>query len=225
MEAVTECSRAGAEIAFCPVGCVRSPDFGNRRDLRPVTGFRGGPGAGYDGASKAALRPVVASSMDLPGNVLEVSIQDQRLRHWRDGALLAEYPVSTARNGPGEIMGSGCTPRGWHQVRARIGAGAPLNTVFVRRRPTGEVYSEALAREFPGRDWILTRILWLSGLEPGRNRLGDVDSFRRFIYIHGTPDGVPMGVPGSRGCVRMRNRDLREVFEVASPGTRVLVRG
>ena len=163
--------------------------------------------------------------MDLPGNVLEVSIQDQRLRHWRDGALLAEDPVSTARNGPGEIMGSGCTPRGWHQVRARIGAGAPLNTVFVRRRPTGEVYSEALAREFPGRDWILTRILWLSGLEPGRNRLGDVDSFRRFIYIHGTPDGVPMGVPGSRGCVRMRNRDLLEVFDAASPGTRVLIRG
>ena len=127
-----------------------------------------------------------------------------------------------------------CSPAGakWKLLSAgavsttsRIGAGAPLNTVFVRRRPTGEVYSEALAREFPGRDWILTRILWLSGLEPGRNRLGDVDSFRRFIYIHGTPDGVPLGVPGSRGCVRMRNRDLLEVFEVASPGTRVLVRG
>lgn len=163
--------------------------------------------------------------MDLPGNVLEVLIQDQRLRHWRDGALLTEYPVSTARNGPGETLGSGCTPRGWHQVRARIGAGAPLNTVFVRRRPTGEIYSEALAREFPGRDWILTRILWLSGLEPGRNRLGDVDSFRRFIYIHGTPDSVPMGVPGSRGCVRMRNRDLLEVFDAVSAGTRVLIRG
>ena len=163
--------------------------------------------------------------MDLPGNVLEVLIQDQRLRHWRDGALLTEYPVSTARNGPGETLGSGCTPRGWHQVRARIGAGAPLNTVFLRRRPTGEIYSEALAREFPGRDWILTRILWLSGLEPGRNRLGDVDTFRRFIYIHGTPDSVPMGVPGSRGCVRMRNRDLLEVFDAVSPGTRVLIRG
>lgn len=163
--------------------------------------------------------------MDLPGNVLEVLIQDQRLRHWRDGALLTEYPVSTARNGPGETLGSGCTPRGWHQVRARIGAGAPLNTVFVRRRPTGEIYSEALAREFPGRDWILTRILWLSGLELGRNRLGDVDTFRRFIYIHGTPDSVPMGVPGSRGCVRMRNRDLLEVFDAVSAGTRVLIRG
>ena len=157
--------------------------------------------------------------------LIRVSIPGQRLELLVSGVVVASYPVSTARNGPGERRDSGCTPRGWHQVRARIGAGAPLNTVFVRRRPTGEVYSEALAREFPGRDWILTRILWLSGLEPGRNRLGDVDSFRRFIYIHGTPDGVPMGVPGSRGCVRMRNRDLLEVFDAASPGTRVLIRG
>jgi hypothetical protein len=161
--------------------------------------------------------------MDVPGTVFEVVIDRQRLRHWRDGALLAEYPVSTARNGPGELLGSGCTPRGWHQIRARIGAGAALNTVFVRRRPTGELYSDALGREFPERDWILTRILWLIGLEPGRNRLGDLDTFRRYIYIHGTPDRVPMGVPGSRGCVRMRNRDLVEIFEAAPAGTRVLI--
>ncbi|MCU0936780.1 MAG: L,D-transpeptidase [Gammaproteobacteria bacterium] len=162
--------------------------------------------------------------MDVPGTVLEVLLDRQRLRHWRDGELLTEYAVSTARNGPGERLGSGCTPRGWHQVRARIGAGAPLNTVFVRRRPTGEVYSEALGREFPERDWILTRILWLSGLEPGRNRLGEVDTFRRYIYVHGTPDRVPMGVPGSKGCVRMRNRDLTELFEAVRAGTRVLIR-
>jgi len=162
--------------------------------------------------------------MEAPGVVLEVSLAGQRLSHWRDGALLAEYPVSTARNGPGERLGSGCTPRGWHRIRARIGAGAPVNTVFVRRRPTGEVYSPELGRRYPERDWILTRILWLSGLEPGRNRLGAVDTFRRFVYIHGSPDGTPMGVPGSRGCVRMRNRDLLELFDQVPAGTRVLIR-
>ena len=98
-------------------------------------------------------------------------------------------------------------------MRAKIGAGAPVNTVFVARRPTGEIYSAALAAQFPARDWILTRILWLSGCEPGFNRLGDVDTMRRKIYIHGTPDEVPMGQPGSHGCVRMRNADIVELFE------------
>lgn len=135
--------------------------------------------------------------------------------------MLSEYPVSTARNGPGEGYGSGCTPRGWHVVRARIGAGAPPNAVFVGRRPTGEIYSPGLAARFPDRDWILTRILWLSGLEPGRNRLGRVDSMRRYIYIHGTPDSEPMGVARSHGCVRMRNSDLLELFDRTPAGTPV----
>lgn len=135
--------------------------------------------------------------------------------------MLSEYPVSTARNGPGEGYGSGCTPRGWHVVRARIGAGAPPNAVFVGRRPTGEIYSPGLAARFPDRDWILTRILWLSGLEPGRNRLGRVDSMRRYIYIHGTPDSEPMGVARSHGCVRMRNSDLLELFDLTPVGTPV----
>jgi hypothetical protein len=156
--------------------------------------------------------------------LIEVSLARQRLALYRRGVLVAEYPVSTARNGPGERIGSGCTPRGWHQVRARIGAGAPLNTVFVARRPTGELYGPELAREQPGRDWILTRILWLSGLEPGRNRLGEVDTFRRFIYIHGTPEGTPLGVPGSHGCIRMANAELLALFDQAPVGTRVLIR-
>lgn len=130
-----------------------------------------------------------------------------------DGAVLQVYPVSTAANGVGEVSGSYQTPRGQHVIRAKIGAGMPENTVFVRRRPTGEIWTPELADAFPGRDWILTRILWLSGCEPGFNRLGCVDTMRRYVYVHGSPDTAEMGVPGSHGCVRMRNADIIELFE------------
>ncbi len=135
--------------------------------------------------------------------------------------MVREYTVSTAANGPGERRGSHCTPRGRHVVRAKIGAGAAPNSVFVGRRPTGEVWSPDLAAQHPGRDWILTRILWLSGCERGFNRLGEVDTMRRYIYIHGSPDTVPMGVPGSIGCVRMRNADIVELFDLVPAGTLV----
>ena len=135
--------------------------------------------------------------------------------------LVRRYRVSTARNGAGEQRGSYRTPRGRHVIRARIGAGAPLNTVFVRRRPTGELWSPELAESSPGRDWILTRILWLSGCEPGFNRLGEVDTMRRFIYLHGSPDTARMGEPGSIGCVRMRNVDIAELFDLVTAGTPV----
>jgi lipoprotein-anchoring transpeptidase ErfK/SrfK len=135
------------------------------------------------------------------------------------------YSVSTSKRGPGEKNGSLCTPRGRHIVRARIGAGLPLGAVFVRRRPTGEVWSPELHMQYPGRDWILTRILWLSGCEPGRNRLGDVDTMRRYIYIHGTPDSAEMGKPGSIGCIRMRNRDVAELFDLVAPYTPVEIEG
>ena len=141
-----------------------------------------------------------------------------------DGACIRRYSVSTARNGAGEASGSFCTPRGRHIIRARIGAGAPIGAAFRGRRPTGEVWTPALAAANPGRDWILTRILWLSGTEPGFNRLGEVDSMRRYIYIHGTPDTEPMGVPLSIGCVRMRNRDVAELFELVPAGTAVDIR-
>ena len=130
-----------------------------------------------------------------------------------DGAVLQVYPVSTAANGVGEVSGSYQTPRGQHVIRAKIGAGVPENTVFVRRRPTGEIWTPELADAFPGRDWILTRILWLSGCEPGFNRLGCVDTMRRYVYVHGSPDTAEMGVPGSHGCVRMRNADIIDLFE------------
>lgn len=144
---------------------------------------------------------------------IEVDIGAQRLRLREDGRMLREYAVSTAVNGPGEIEGSGCTPRGRHIIRAKIGAGLPAGAVLRGRRWTGEVWSPELHAQYPGRDWILTRILWLSGCEPGRNRLGCVDSFRRYIYLHGTPYAAELGRPHSKGCVRLRNEDVIELFE------------
>jgi len=155
---------------------------------------------------------------------IEIDICAQTLTLFEEAAPALCYAVSTAKNGPGEFNGSNCTPRGRHIVRAKIGAGAPANAVFVGRRPTGEIYSAELAADFPNRDWILTRILWLSGCEVGRNRLGAVDTMRRYIYIHGSPDVVPMGVPGSIGCVRMRNAEIIELFNRVAPGTPVLIR-
>ena len=135
--------------------------------------------------------------------------------------VVKRYSVSTAKNGLGEKNGSFCTPRGKHIVRAKIGAGLPPGAVFVRRRPTGEVWTPEMHARYPGRDWILTRILWLSGKERGKNRLGDVDTMRRYIYIHGTPDTAQMGKPGSIGCVRMRNKDIVELFDLVPPYTPV----
>lgn len=151
-----------------------------------------------------------------------VSLPQQTLSVFDDnGALLSCYPVSTAANGAGEENGSFCTPRGKHVIRAKIGAGQPVNTVFVRRRPTGEIYTPELAAQYPDRDWILTRILWLSGSEPGYNRGGSCDTMRRYVYIHGTPDETELGKPGSRGCIRMRNADLLELFDLVPAGTQV----
>ena len=154
---------------------------------------------------------------------IEISIPEQSLALIDNGRELRRYVVSTSRNGPGERQGSFCTPRGEHTVRAKIGAGQPLNTVFVRRRPSGEIWTRELAERFPGRDWILTRILWLSGCERGRNRLGDVDTMRRYIYIHGSPDAVEMGKPGAIACIRMRTRDILELFQLAPTGTQVSI--
>ena len=156
---------------------------------------------------------------------IEISIPDQSLALLNNtGRLVNSYPVSTSKNGVGEQSGSYCTPRGRHLIRACIGAGQAVNTVFVRRRPTGEIWSPALAAQFPDRDWILTRILWLSGCEPGFNRMGQVDSMRRFIYIHGSPDTAAMGKPGSIGCVRMRNTDIVALFDRVTAGTAVAIK-
>ena len=157
----------------------------------------------------------------MPNRRVDIYLDSQTLVVRDERGSVARYAVSTARNGAGELADSGCTPRGRHRVRIKIGEGCPENTVFVGRRPTGEIYSPEMAARQPQRDWILTRILWLSGTEAGRNRGGVRDSLRRYIYIHGCPDSEPMGVPCSHGCVRMRNRDLTELFALVAAGTPV----
>jgi L,D-transpeptidase YbiS len=157
-----------------------------------------------------------------PGIIIDIGAQTLVLSDGTGQTL--RYAVSTSKYGAGERKNSLKTPRGRHEVRAKIGAGCPAGTVFVGRRSTGEIWSEALARANPDRDWILTRILWLSGLEPGVNRLGDVDTMRRYIYIHGMPDTEPCGKPGSIGCIRMRNADIVDLFERVAVGTLVQIK-
>ena len=143
---------------------------------------------------------------------IRVDLASQRLELVSERRVLGRFPVSTSKYGPGEIFGSLKTPRGQHIIRAKIGSGQPLGTVFRGRRPTGELYSDELARSKPGQDWILTRILWLSGTEVGRNRLGNVDTMRRYIYIHGTPSSEFLGEPRSIGCIRMSNHEVLKLF-------------
>lgn len=153
---------------------------------------------------------------------IHISIAQQTLTLFDEsGQVLRRYPVSTASRGAGEQSGSYCTPRGKHLIRAKIGTGQPENAVFVARRSTGEIYSPELGVAFPERDWILSRILWLSGCEPGFNRLGRVDTMRRYVYIHGCPDSAVMGAPASHGCIRMRNADIVELFDWVPPYTPV----
>jgi hypothetical protein len=154
---------------------------------------------------------------------IAVDLDAQSLSLMRGTTALRRWPVSTALRGPGERRDSGCTPRGEHRVRIRVGAGCPSGTVFVGRRPTGERYSASLATRYPDRDWILTRILWLTGAEPGFNRGGECDTLRRYVYIHGCPDSEPVGVPRSHGCVRMRNADIIELFQQVHAGMRVSI--
>jgi len=153
-----------------------------------------------------------------------VSIEKQTLTVLNDDKnLLCFYPISTATNGAGEHKSSYQTPRGKHIIRAKIGAGSATNTVFKGRRPTGEIFTPDLMVAHPNRDWILTRILWLSGTEVGKNRLGNVDTMQRYVYIHGSPDSVEMGKPGSHGCIRMRNEDVIALFDLVPVGTPVTI--
>lgn len=160
---------------------------------------------------------------ETPATYLRVSLPRQEIDWIEAGRVVHTWPVSTAKNGPGEQKGSERTPRGWHRIRAKIGAGQPLGAVFKARRPTGEIYGDELEARCPGRDWILTRILWLGGLEPGFNRYGAVDTTWRYIYIHGSPDRGVSGIPASHGCVRMKNADIVDLFGRVPVGMRVLI--
>ena len=166
------------------------------------------------------LRGVRLSNMTIER--IEINLSRQNCAVYTDGQW-HNYPCSTARNGPGEIEGSGCTPRGSHRIRAVIGRGLPETQVFVGRRPTAELWTPELHLAQPDRDWILARILWLCGNTPGYNRGGQCDSQRRFIYIHGTPPSEPMGVPLSHGCIRMRLADVCTIAEQVEPGCPVVI--
>ena len=154
---------------------------------------------------------------------IEINIATQQLTVWQQQQAIAQFTISSALKGAGEIQGSEQTPRGQHIIRAKIGHNQPINSVFKARRPTGEVYNAQLAAQFPTRDWILTRIMWLSGCELGRNRGGQCDTMRRYIYIHGTPDTEPMGIPKSHGCIRMRNEDILQLFDLVPVYTPVII--
>ncbi|POZ51620.1 L,D-transpeptidase [Methylovulum psychrotolerans] len=158
-----------------------------------------------------------------PDSFIDIAIASQQLRLIENQQIIRTYPVSTAQKGLGELKGSYCTPRGWHKIRAKIGAGQPLNAVFIGRRATGEIYNDTLKQQHPERDWILTRILWLGGLEPGRNRYGNVDTAWRYIYLHGTPDERMNGLPESHGCIRMHNADIADLFDCVEAGICVYI--
>ena len=149
---------------------------------------------------------------------IRVDLSSQTLEILEGTTILDRYPISSSAKGAGERDGSEQTPRGLHEVRAKVGAGAPEGAVFAGRRPTSVICTPDLMRKEPDRDWILTRILWLRGLEVGKNRLGDVDSMRRYIYIHGTPYEDAIGKMASHGCIRMRNADVIELFDRVEAG-------
>ena len=154
---------------------------------------------------------------------LTISLSAQSLTLSPHHGIHDQFPVSTARHGAGQRQDSGCTPTGQHMIYRKIGSGCPVNTVFTGRVRQPDLYSAALAARYPERDWILTRILWLTGLEPGHNQGGSQDTLTRYIYIHGTPDTEPMGVPRSHGCIRMRNQDIITLFDHVDEGTPVFI--
>ncbi len=141
--------------------------------------------------------------------MIEVNLKRQTLMLWKNRYLLKSYTVSTAKNGAGEVFNSYQTPRGKHEIIAKIGAGFPIGSVFSAREWTGEIYHKASNTEIRNDDFILSRILWLSGLEEHNK-----NTKKRHIYIHGTPDDNPVGVPVSRGCIRMRNEEIIELFDL-----------
>ena len=154
---------------------------------------------------------------------LEVYLSRQKLVAAHGGKVLKTFPVSTSRFGAGNLLNSEKTPLGRHRIAQKIGAGAPVNTIFKNRVDTRSVSAVNLSDQPAVEDRITSRILWLEGLEPGVNRGKGVDSHRRQIYIHGTPDEGLIGRPASHGCIRMRNADVVQLFDWVEVGTVVTI--
>lgn len=156
--------------------------------------------------------------------LIRVIIEKQYLELYKHNTLIAKYPISTAKNGTGQRYGSMQTPLGRHRICQKIGEGAPMGAVFKARIPTGEIYTSELELIHPERkDWIITRILWLEGLEEGFNKGGNVDSKYRKIYLHASPDSRPMGQPYSHGCICLCNQDMLDLFAQVSVNDEVSI--
>ncbi len=147
-------------------------------------------------------------------NKLIVSVTDQKMMLVHDGSPVKTYKISTSKFGVGDRPGSNCTPLGRLQVAKKIGDNAPYGSVFKSRRPTGEI----IKPNAPGRDPVVTRILWLSGTE-ARNK----NAFNRTIYIHGTPEEKRLGAPASYGCIRMGSRDIADLYNRVGYGADVFI--
>ena len=154
---------------------------------------------------------------------LHISCKHQRLEVYHNHRCMQSMSISTGKKGTGQQKNSGKTPLGWHCIAEKFGDDAPINSVFVARKPTGEIYTSELKENNPERDWILTRILRLKGLELGVNLEGEVDTYQRYIFLHGTPVETILGVNGSKGCIRVRNRAIVKLYNQVSVGTPVYI--
>ncbi len=171
-----------------------------------------------DKIPEACLSACLKQSVTPTKYILVASVQGQSLALFEDGKFIKQFPCSTSRFGIGQIEGSNRTPLGLHRIAEKIGAGKPAGTVFESREEVGHTshanYADAK---------ITTRIMWLDGLEPGFNRGGNVDSHRRYIYIHGTADQQSIGQPSSCGCVHLTDADLIPLFDLIPSGTLVWI--
>lgn len=155
---------------------------------------------------------------------IETKLSEQKLYVMRDNQIFKQYPISSSKFGIGSEAGSNKTPLGKHIVREKIGAGAPINTIFKSRVDTKKIAQVCLEPKDTGHDYVTTRILWLEGIEEGINKGNGIDSYRRNIYIHGTPEEGLIGTPASHGCIRMRNKDVMELFDLIPTGTKVEIK-
>ncbi|VAW51241.1 ErfK/YbiS/YcfS/YnhG family protein [hydrothermal vent metagenome] len=157
-------------------------------------------------------------------NSINISVAKQELKLLdEDGLLLHQYPVSTSKYGTGSENGSEKTPLGLHRIKEKLGGAMPVNEVYIGRVPHGNL-EECLEQgvELPD-DVIMSRIMWLEGMEPGRNHGGYVDTYQRYIYIHGTNHEENIGTPASIGCIRMCNKDVVDLFRQVEIGSEVLI--